>query len=215
RSAQAPFCDGTHTNLPGGSPLDDPASPDNRNIAWSPDRDGPRTRLDAACYVASPPLAARMRRGDLAYCYLVTPVRGATDPTQVLVEGGAGASTGASVGDREVMLFVSAGEGQVNISGRRFDVRATDGVYVRPSEAWQLLPARSQTLKVFALSCPPGTLQWLESMPGNFDARCERRVVSVDEAQRQATGPRYFPLLAGERLGSRGITQFTWGIPPS
>ena len=27
RSAGAPFCDGTHTNLPGGSPLDDPASP--------------------------------------------------------------------------------------------------------------------------------------------------------------------------------------------
>ena len=215
RSAQAPFCDGTHTNLPGGSPLDDPASPDNRNIPWSTDRDGPRTRLNGACYVASPPLAERMRRGDLAYCYLVTPELGATYQTQVLLEVGAGTSPVASVGDREVILFVIAGEGQVNISGRRFDVRATDGVYVRPSEAWQLLPARSQTLKVFALSCPPGTLQWLESMPGNFDARCEQRVVSVDEAQRQATGPRYFQLLVDKRIGSRVITQFIGHIPKS
>jgi len=51
RSAGAPFCDGTHTNLPGGSPLDDPASPANRAIPLVTERDGPRTRLNGACYV--------------------------------------------------------------------------------------------------------------------------------------------------------------------
>jgi CDGSH-type Zn-finger protein/mannose-6-phosphate isomerase-like protein (cupin superfamily) len=215
RSAQAPFCDGTHTNLPGGSPLDDPASPANRAIRWAIEREGPRIRLNGDCYVVSPPRAERMRRGELAYCYLVTPGLGATHQMQVLLEVAAGASPVMSVGDCELILFVMAGEGQVNISGRPFDVRATDGVYLRPSEALQLLPARSQILKVFALSCPPGELQWLESMPGNFDERYEQRVVSVDQAQRRATGPRYYQILVDKRVGSRVITQFIGHIPQS
>ena len=213
-SSDAPFCDGTHTNLPGGSPLDDPASPANRRIPSVTDREGPRTRLNGACYVVSPPRAVKERRGDLVYSYLVTAELGATYQTQVLLEASGAASPVMSLGDREVILFVIAGRGTINISGRTFDVKATDGVYVRPSEALQLLPA-SQTLKVFALSCPPGTLQWLESMPDNFDARYAQRVVSVDEAQRKATGPRYFQLLVDKRIGSQVITQFIGHIPQS
>lgn len=214
-SADAPFCDGTHTNLPGGSPLDDPESPDNRSIPWVTHREGPRTRLNGACYVVSPPLADKARRGALTYSYLVTAELGATYQTQILLEVSGGASPVTSLGDRDVILFVIAGRGMIHISGRTFEVKATDGVYVRPSEALQLLPARSQTLKVFALSCPPGTLQWHESMPGNFDARYGQRVASVDEAQRRATGPRYFQLLVDKRLGSQVITQFIGHIPQS
>jgi len=213
-SSDAPFCDGTHTNLPGGSPLDDPASPANRRIPSVTDREGPRTRLNGACYVVSPPRAEKERRGDLVYSYLVTAELGATYQTQVLLEASGAASPVMSLGDREVILFVIAGRGTINISGRAFEVKATDGVYMRPSEALQLLPA-SQTLKVFALSCPPGTLQWLESMPDNFDARYAQRVVSVDEAQRKATGPRYFQLLVDKRIGSQVITQFIGHIPQS
>jgi mannose-6-phosphate isomerase-like protein (cupin superfamily)/CDGSH-type Zn-finger protein len=214
-SADAPFCDGTHTNLPGGSPLDDPASADNRRIPWVTERDGPRIRLNGACYVVSPPLAEKAQRGELTYTYLVTAELGATYQTQVLLEVSSGASPVASLGDRHVILFVIAGAGTINISGRSFEVKATDGLYVRPSEALQLLPARSQTLKVFALSCPPATLQWHESMPDNFDASYGQRVVSVDEAQRQATGPRYFQLLVDKRIGSQVITQFIGHIPQS
>jgi mannose-6-phosphate isomerase-like protein (cupin superfamily)/CDGSH-type Zn-finger protein len=214
-SADGPFCDGSHTNLPGGSPLDDPTSPDNRRIPWVTDREGPRLRLNGACYVVSPPLTEKARRGDLIYSYLVTPELGATYQTQILLEVSGSASPVTSLGDRDVILFVIAGRGTINISGRTFAVKATDGVYLRPSEAWQLLPARSQTLKVFALSCPPGALQWHESMPGNFDPRYAQRVASVDEAQRRATGPRYFQLLVDERLGSQVITQFIGHIPQS
>ena len=213
-SSDAPFCDGAHTNLPGGSPLDDPASPANRGIPSVTEREGPRLRLNGACYVVSPALAEKARRGDLTYSYLVTAELGATYQTQLLLEVSGGASPVMSLGDREVILFVIAGRGTINISGRAFEVKATDGVYVRPSEALQLLPA-SQTLKVFALSCPPGMLQWHEAMPGNFDARYEQRVASVDEAQRQATGPRYFQLLIDKRIGSQVITQFIGHIPQS
>jgi quercetin dioxygenase-like cupin family protein len=40
-------------------------------------------------------------------------------------------------------------------------------------------------------------------------------VVSVDEAQRRATGPRYFQLLVDKRIGSQVITQFIGHIPKS
>ncbi|HEY2275637.1 MAG TPA: CDGSH iron-sulfur domain-containing protein [Steroidobacteraceae bacterium] len=214
-SADAPFCDGTHTNLPGGSPLDDPESPANRNIPWVTERDGPRTRLNGACYLVSPPLAERARRGNLAYSYLVTPELGSTYQTQVFLEVVSGASPVMSLGAGEVILFVIAGCGALNISGRVFDVKATDGVYVRPFESLQLLAARSQTLKVFALSCPHGMLEWPGQNSDNFEARYERRVVSVDEAQRRATGPRYFQLLVDKRIGSQVITQFIGHIPKS
>ncbi len=214
RTACAPFCDGTHTNLPGGSPLDDPASPGNRAIAWATARDGPRTPLNGACYVVSPALAARERRGKLGYSYLVSPELGATYQTQVFLEA-EDASPVMSPGDREMILFVIGGCGQINISGRLFEVKANDGIYVRRLEALQLLPAQSQTLKVFALCCPPGPLEWLDAMPGNFDAGYPQRVVSVDEAERRATGPRYFQLLVDKRVGSRVITQFIGHIPRS
>src|SRR5215472_8836183 len=155
-SADAPFCDGTHTNLPGGSPLDDPVSPDNRRIPWVTDREGPRMRLNGGCYVVSPALAEKASRGDLTYSYLVTVELGAIYQTQVLLEVSSGASPVTSLGDREVILFVIAGRGTINISGRPFEVKATDGDYVRPSEALQFIAAGSEMLRVFALSCPPG-----------------------------------------------------------
>jgi CDGSH-type Zn-finger protein/mannose-6-phosphate isomerase-like protein (cupin superfamily) len=213
-SAAAPFCDGSHTNLPGGAPLDDPASAANRNIPLVTQRDGSRTRLNGSCYVVSPQLVQKATRGNLTYCDLVTPELGAVHQTQILLEA-AGESPVMSFGERDVILFVAAGFGCVNISGRQFAVKATDGIYLRPSEALQLAPAVSQTLQVFALSCPPTGLTWPDCMPDNFDARCEERVVSVDEAQRTATGPRYFQLLVDKRIGSRIITQFIGHIPPS
>jgi CDGSH-type Zn-finger protein/mannose-6-phosphate isomerase-like protein (cupin superfamily) len=215
QTSDAPFCDGTHTNLPGGSPLDDPESKANRDIPWVTERDGPRIRLNGACYVVSPRLADKASRDNLTYSYLVTPELGSTYQTQIHLEVSGTASPVMSLGDCDVILLVMAGRGMVNISGRSFAVKATDGVYVRPSEAMQLLPAESQTLRVFALSCPPGALQWPASPPDNFDARYGQRVVCVDEAQRQATGPRYFQLLVDKRIGSKVITQFIGHIPQS
>ena len=215
RSADAPFCDGTHTNLPGGSPLDDPASPANRAIPLVTGRDGPRTRLNGACYVVSPQLAATTAHGNVRCACLVAPELGSLYQAQYLLRAQAGAAPALSFGASDVILFVLAGQGSIEISGRRFAVRATDGVYVRPAEALRLLPAPDDTLEVFALCCPAGTPQWLAQVPDNFDARHPERVVSVDEAQRQATGPRYFQLLVDKRIGSKLITQFIGHIPCS
>jgi mannose-6-phosphate isomerase-like protein (cupin superfamily) len=120
-----------------------------------------------------------------------------------------------SLGARDVILFVGVGAGTVTISGRAFAVKATDGVYIRPSEAIQLSADAGQTLKLFVLACPLGEIAWLDEMPTNFDAQYEERVVPVDPDQRTAMGPRYFQILVDKRIGSNVITQFIGHIPRS
>ncbi|HVW71276.1 MAG TPA: CDGSH iron-sulfur domain-containing protein [Steroidobacteraceae bacterium] len=210
-----PFCDGAHTNLPGGSPLDDPHSPENRAIAAVETRAGARSVLNGECYVISPGLAEMTTRGHLRYCYLVNRDLGSQYQTQVLLEVRDGPSPVLSFGERDVILFIGAGSGTVNLSGRKFPVRVTDGVYMRPSEALQLEAAVGETLRVFVLACPLSEIQWLEHMPDNFDAAYEQRIASVDPEQRTAMGPRYFQILVDKRIGSRVITQFIGHIPPS
>jgi len=210
-----PFCDGAHTNLPGGSPLDDPLSPANRNIPVVMERDGPRALLNGSCYVFSPDLAAMHTRGSLRYCYMVSPEMGSLYQTQLLLKVAGGPSPVMSLGSRDVIVFVGAGAGTVTISGRQFPVKATDGVYIRPSEAIQLAAHDSQMLKVFVLACHRGEIEWLDDMPNNFDSQYEQRVVCVDAEQRTAMGPRYFQMLVDKRLGSNLITQFIGHIPRS
>lgn len=210
-----PFCDGAHTNLPGGSPLDDPASPANRAVALVTERDGPRAQLNGTCYVVSPALAEKVQRGHLSYRYLVTAQLGALYQTQVLLETEGGTSPVVAFGARDVILFVVAGSGSVNISGRSFAVQATDGVYIRAGEAMQFSSHGTQPLKVFALACPLGDLEWPQELPANFDAQFPERVVSVDAEQRTAMGSRYFQVLVDKRIGSKVITQFIGHIPPS
>lgn len=211
----APFCDGAHTNLPGGSPLDDPDSPTNRSIPVMTEHDGPRRWLDGGCYVVSPALAPKLSRDGLHYCHLVTRELGARFQTQTHFEVAGSASPVLSWDGRDVILFVVSGSGRAVISGREFEVKPHDGVYVRPGEALRLVPTGEERLTVFALSSPQGELEWPATMPGNFDADFPDRVVSVDTRQRTEMGPRYFQLLVDKRIGSRIITQFIGHIPRS
>jgi CDGSH-type Zn-finger protein/mannose-6-phosphate isomerase-like protein (cupin superfamily) len=210
-----PFCDGAHTNLPGGSPSDDPLSPGNRTIPVVTQRDGARALLNGNCYVFSSDLAVMQTRGSLRYCYMVSPEMGSLYQTQLLMEVSGGPSPVMSLGSRDVILFIGAGSGTVTISGRELSVNATDGLYIRPSEAIQLTADAGGALKVFALACPLGEVAWLEAMPFNFDPQFPQRVVSVDAQQRTAMGPRYFQMLVDKRIGSNVITQFIGHIPPS
>jgi len=215
RTCDAPFCDGSHANLPGGSPLDDPESPANRLIRLVTEEDGPRRWLDGGCYVVSPVLASRTARGSLRHCPLVTPELGALFQSQYLLEVEDGPSPVLALGNCDAILFIAAGGGRAIISSREFEVNLHDGVYVRPGEALQLFPAHRETLRVFVLASPHGTLGWPQVMPENFAADFPERVVSVDAQQRTAMGPRYFQILVDKRIGSRTITQFIGHIPRS
>jgi mannose-6-phosphate isomerase-like protein (cupin superfamily)/CDGSH-type Zn-finger protein len=215
QTRNAPFCDGAHNNLLGGSPSDDPLSAANRDIPEVTTRDGARALLNGSCYVLSTDLASMLTRGSMRYCYLVSADLGALYQTQLLLEVTEQPSPIFTLGPREVILFVGAGRGTVTISGRHFPIEATDGVFIRPSEAIQLTPGMGETLKVFALSHPLGDINWPERMPVNFDTLHEQRIVSVDVAQRTAMGSRYFQMLVDKRIGCNLITQFIGHIPLS
>jgi mannose-6-phosphate isomerase-like protein (cupin superfamily) len=214
-TCDAPFCDGAHTNLPDGSPLDDPDSAANRSIRVVTEQEGSRRWLDGGCYVVAPALEQRIARDHLRYSYLVTRELGARFQTQIFLEVEGGASPVLSLGGRDTILFIVSGSGRVVVSGREFEVKPHDGVYVRPGEALQLVPAGAEALRVFALASPQGALEWPAAMPRNFDTDFPDRVVSVDTRQRTAMGPRYFQLLVDKRIGSRMITQFIGHIPRS
>jgi mannose-6-phosphate isomerase-like protein (cupin superfamily)/CDGSH-type Zn-finger protein len=210
----APFCDGGHTNLPGGSPLDDPQSAANRAVRLVSSNDA-CTMLDGGCYVFSPSRAQMTTHGTLRYCVTISGELGALHQTQLYLQAAAGPAPILSFGDRHVILFIAAGEGSVTISGRRFEVTALDGVYVRPGEALQLVHIGDTPLEVFVSACPLGEITWLAEMPQNFDATFPLRTASVDQTQRTAMGPRYFQYLVDKSVGSNLITQFIGHIPQS
>ena len=214
-TATQPFCDGAHTNLPGGSPLDDPDSAENRAVRLVTAKSGARTMLNGNCYVLSPALAEMHTRGALRYCNVISGELGALYQTQMLLRVSGGPSPAMTFGDSHAILFVAAGSGRVDISGRQFEVSSTDGVYIRPWEAFQLTAAPAATLEVFASACPHGEITWLGEMPQNFEDKFPQRVASVDVAQRTAMGPRYFQVLVDKRIGSDVITQFIGHIPQS
>lgn len=215
RTCGAPFCDGTHTNLPGGSPLDDPDSPANRAIPLVTDADGPRRWLDGGCYVVTPDAAPAARQGTLGHRRIVGSEFGARYQTQFLLDAEDVAAPPISFGASDAILFVMSGSGALEIAGRRFEVNATDGAYVRPGETLRLAPATGELLRVFALVSPPAALQWPGEPSEAFDDAHPQRVVTVDAAQRTAMGPRYFQILVDKRVGSRVVTQFIGHIPRS
>src|SRR5262249_3583652 len=148
QTSTGPFCDGTHTNLPGGSPQDDPDSPQNRAVPLVTEQSGARRLLNGNCYVFSPSQASLRSEGALRYCECISGGLGSIHTTPLFLRAAGEPSPVMSFGDSDTILFVAAGSGTVTISGRPFTVAATDGVYIRAGEACQLTAAQDSRLDV-------------------------------------------------------------------
>jgi mannose-6-phosphate isomerase-like protein (cupin superfamily) len=211
-----PFCDGAHSNLPGGYRTDDPDSADNRAVRSVPAGASPIVQLDGQCYVFSTSRAALMPRGAMSYCVVVSPALGALFQSQFYAEVAQGVSPVISADGRHTVLFVSEGDGEVEISGRRFPVSARTGVYINPSEAYRVHNTAAAPLKFF-ISNGPGSedLVWLDDMPLGFDAQYPQRDASVDPSQRHKMAERYYQMLVNREHGSMVVTQFIGNIPLS
>src|SRR6185312_10799839 len=153
RSATQPFCDGSHRGT-GYTPRKFVASCTEevllcgcKHSGDAPFCDGAHTNLPGGSPLDDPESPANRsvpvvteREGPRRWlnggCYIVSPA--------------------LSMGDRELILFVVGGRGSVCISGREFEIKVNDGVYVRSGEALQLAPDGGETLQVFALAHPQG-----------------------------------------------------------
>ncbi len=102
------------------------------------------------------------------------------------------------------------------ISGQSFEVKETDGVYVRGGEAFSVQNPGPGKMKIFAAVCPQAERPTFpEEMPENFDSSYPKRVVSVDATERQSMADRFFQLLVDKKIGSDVVTQFIGEIPAS
>ena len=211
-----PFCDGAHSNLPGGYRTDDPDSAENRKVRMVAASAAPIVQLDGQCYVFSTPRAALIPRGALRYCAVVSPSLGALFQSQFYAEVALGTSPVISADGRHTVLFVTEGDGEIEISGHRIAVGARTGVYIRPSEAYRVHNPSSIPLK-FLISNGPGSedLVWLDHMPTAFEAQYPRRAATIDPSQRHKMAERYYQMLVNREHGSTVVTQFIGNIPLS
>ena len=215
-TATPPFCDGAHSNLPGGYAGDDPDSDENRKVVTIAHDAQPVVRLDGQCYVFATSRAILLSKGSLRYCPVVSPAQGALFQSMFYGEVASGSSPVMSADGRHTVLFVVEGDGEIEISGRRFSAGPRTGVYVRPTEAYRVRNVGSATLK-FLISNGPGSehLVWLDQMPAEFEERYPHRDAPIDPAQRHKMAERYYQMLVNREHGSTVVTQFIGNIPQS
>ena len=211
-----PFCDGSHNNLLPDYPEDDPGSEANRAIPEVAPGENGRAVLNGGCYVFSTRRAPKAEREAVRYCTVIGPAFGSIHQSQFHFEIDEGESPIIAFGDREVVLFISEGDAQVTISGRAFTAEAHSGVYVRPGEGFRVTGRTGGTVRFLASACPRAEApEWLDRMPGNFDASAPDRVVPLDPSQRQGMANRFFQMLVDRSVGSEVVTQFIGHIPLS
>ena len=120
----------------------------------------------------------------------------------------------SSAGD--VVLWIMAGQGTVEISGLTFGITRNLGIYVRAGEAFRFTQQGKERLVAYISACPAtDALTEFDAMPANFDVQWPDRTVGVDESQRHDMGPRYFQMLVDKSIGSITATQFVGHIPLS
>jgi len=211
-----PFCDGAHNDLPGATAPDDPDSAANKEVRAVPHGADAQVPLDGACYVFSTTRARLMRRGTMAYCPVITPARGAQFQSQFYAEIGEGVSPVTGTDGCHTVLFVTEGQGEMEISGRSFAFGSGSGFYVRPGEAFRVRNANPERVKLF-ISNKPGVeeLAFLDEMPANFGATMPNRMAEIDPDRRRAMAERYFQILVNREHGSTEMTQFIGHIPLS
>jgi CDGSH-type Zn-finger protein/mannose-6-phosphate isomerase-like protein (cupin superfamily) len=216
QTGTGPFCDGTHSNLPGGYLTDDPDSPENRKVSLVGAGAGPIVRLDGQCYVFSTARATLSAHGAMRYCKVVTPALGALFQSQFYAEAATGSSPVIAADGRHTVLFVLQGNGEVEISGRRFAVDPLTGIYIRPDEAYRVYNRSAAPIKFF-VSNGPGSedLAWMDRMPANFEMQIPHRIASIDPSQRHKMAERYYQMLINREHGSTVVTQFIGNIPLS
>ncbi len=214
RSADAPRCDGSHNALIGAYGTDDPDSVANRRIIQIEARGDGKAMLDGGCYVCSVEARPSRSQGNLSWRSIIDASDGAQYQAMFMIEVGPGLSPWIAFGDRHVALLLSDGEGELEIAGEQFDMKAVMGAYAKPGEAIRLQNRHGRSMKVFASVGPTvDAPTWPEQPPSVFGTAYPQRTIALDATQRQAMGERYFQMLVDRRHGSTLLTQFIGEIP--
>lgn len=152
---------------------------------------------------------------DFAVKTLVAPSMGSCHQSQFYIRLRTGVAPILTAQDGDVILWVGRGEGKVVIGGRKFPANANTGISIRRGERFQLI-CSGEPLEIYASTLPPvDKLHILADMTDLFDTRFPDRTEAIDQAARQAMGPRWFQKLIDERHGLENAAQFAGHTPQS
>lgn len=216
QSGARPICDGSHNNLRETYEEDDPDSESNRQKAYvTQHRDG-RFELNGDCYMARLGNLPAASIGNVVWNPVATEATGAKHQSMFFLKIGPGPTPVIAVGEAEAVLFVAEGAGEIEISGRTFDVHPNTGIYIRQGENFRIRNQGAEVIAVYLSACPQVAGPTFDQpMLDNFDATEPRRVVAVDPEKEQRMADRSFQLLVDKDVGSLLVTQFIGSIPCS
>ncbi len=160
----------------------------------------------AGCVVAEQDAPAR--KGDrMTWRATLGPHVGCTALEQHVLELAPGGSTDRGTDEREEVLFVLSGRGDLRLDGAEHALEPESGAYLAPGESYELRNPGDEPLRLVAVSipdpAPPGT------------ATGERAVVRrlADQDAQAATTQREFRVVADPASGLRSATHFVGYIP--
>lgn len=132
---------------------------------------------------------------------------GCTALEQHVLELAAGGSTQRATGEREEVLFVLSGRGDLRLGGAEHALEPESGAYLAPGETYELRNPGPEPLRLVAVSIPD------PAPPG--PATGERAVVRrlADQDAQAATTQREFRIVADPASGLRSATHFVGYIP--
>lgn len=215
-TSAGPFCDGAHNNLRDTYEQDDPESEANRQKALNAHHRSGRFELNGHCCVVRPASVPVTYAGNVAWRTLVARETGARHQSMYFLDIGPGVTPVISAGDAEAILFVTAGDGEIEISGTQFALSGHIGIYVRKGEAFRIRNPGGGQIVAYLSVCPQtDALSFGVPMPRNFDQTQPVRTVAVDARKQQRMADRTFQLLVDKEVGSHVATQFIGGIPLS
>jgi CDGSH-type Zn-finger protein/mannose-6-phosphate isomerase-like protein (cupin superfamily) len=211
-----PFCDGSHNNLISAYEADDPLSESNRNKTYVAHHRSGRFELNGSCYVGRVGLLPANIVGNIAWNAVVSSATGSKFQAMFYFEVKSGLTSVISFGASEVILLVTEGRGEIEISGRTFALQSNLGIYIRQGETFRIRNAAQEAIKVYVSACPLVIAPTFdEPMLQNFDAAYPQRSVAVDLKKVERMADRSFQLLVGKDIGSTVVTQFIGTIPYS
>jgi mannose-6-phosphate isomerase-like protein (cupin superfamily) len=122
---------------------------------------------------------------------------------QRVLRFGAGRSGERTTGDRQEVLYVASGQGQLHVDGASYELTPDTGAFLVPGDTYSVENEGPDELVVVAVSAPCVTQE-----------RSQMTVRYADRESLPASPNREFRFLVNEDLGCLDVTQFVGTIPP-
>ena len=214
----SPMCDGSHNNLSATYAEADLNDGKNAVIVDYMEVEGGsiKAMLDNGCYVIRVPEDAMEDHGALKLFPVIGFRDGARHISQFLAAVRAGVCPVQRYPGVDTALFVIAGQGQIEIADRSFELAPETGVCIKPDEGFRLINEGEEPLIVNISVCPHcEDPEYLEDMLANFDSSVLDRAQSVDVEQRETMADRFYQVLVDEEQHGTPVTLFIGEIPKS